>query len=83
MLATDPYGCRGFPNHELKGRLEDYRTLDIDFEGFPIVWCIASTNPQLLNVCMSSALMSITLPITRLKSELAELSRKVLVTGRA
>jgi len=33
MLATAPYGCRGFPNHDLKGRLEDYRTLDIDFEG--------------------------------------------------
>ena len=33
ILSADPYDCRGFPNHNLKGRLQDLRTLDIDFAG--------------------------------------------------
>ncbi|HEY9850396.1 MAG TPA: hypothetical protein V6D28_13100 [Leptolyngbyaceae cyanobacterium] len=33
ILSSDPYGCKGFPNHDLKGRLQDFRTLDIDFGG--------------------------------------------------
>ncbi|MGA9381602.1 MAG: hypothetical protein WBV73_22810 [Phormidium sp.] len=33
ILSADPYNCKGFPNHDLKGRLEDFRTLEIDFEG--------------------------------------------------
>ena len=33
ILSADPYGCKGFPNHDLKGRLENFRTLEIDFEG--------------------------------------------------
>lgn len=33
ILSADPYGCNGLPNHELTGRLKDYRTLDIDWEG--------------------------------------------------
>ncbi|MEB3309194.1 MAG: hypothetical protein VKJ02_03095 [Snowella sp.] len=33
VLAQDPYRCLGFLNHPLKGRLKDYRTLEIDFDG--------------------------------------------------
>jgi hypothetical protein len=33
ILSADPYGCSGLPNHKLTGRLKDYRTLDIDWEG--------------------------------------------------
>jgi hypothetical protein len=33
ILITDPYRCGGFPNHALSGRLKDYRTLEIDWEG--------------------------------------------------
>jgi len=33
ILMADPYRCGGFPNHALIGKLKDYRTLDIDFEG--------------------------------------------------
>lgn len=33
ILSDDPYGCRGYPNHNLTGRLKDFRTLEIDFEG--------------------------------------------------
>lgn len=33
ILSADPYNCEGFPNHDLKGRLKDFRTLEIDFEG--------------------------------------------------
>lgn len=33
ILCEDPYDCRGYPNHNLKGRLNDFRTLDIDFGG--------------------------------------------------
>ena len=33
ILSADPYGCSGFPNHKLTGRLKDYRTLDINWEG--------------------------------------------------
>ena len=33
ILSADPYGCSGLPNHALTGRLRDYRTLDIDWEG--------------------------------------------------
>ena len=31
VLSQDPYKCLGLPNHALKGRLKDYRSLDIDF----------------------------------------------------
>ncbi len=33
ILSADPYGCSGLPHHDLTGRLIDYRTLDIDWEG--------------------------------------------------
>jgi len=33
ILMADPYRCGGFPNHALTGRLKDYRTLEIDWEG--------------------------------------------------
>lgn len=33
ILSADPYDCSGLPNHDLTGRLKDYRTLDIDWEG--------------------------------------------------
>lgn len=33
ILMADPYRCGGFPNHALSGRLKDYRTLEIDWEG--------------------------------------------------
>jgi mRNA interferase RelE/StbE len=33
ILSEDPYNCKGFPNHALKGRLDDYRTLEIDWNG--------------------------------------------------
>lgn len=49
ILCEDPYDCRGYPNHNLKGRLNDFRSLDIDFGGFPIDWCIAFMNLQHLN----------------------------------
>lgn len=32
ILSVDPYNCEGFPNHDLKGRLKDFRTLEVDFE---------------------------------------------------
>ena len=31
ILAHDPYSCCGFPNHSLKGKLKDYRSLEIDY----------------------------------------------------
>ena len=33
ILMADPYRCGGFSNHALSGRLKDYRTLEIDWEG--------------------------------------------------
>jgi len=33
ILTMDPYGCNGYPNHKLMGRLRNYRTLEIDWEG--------------------------------------------------
>ncbi|MFB2981506.1 type II toxin-antitoxin system RelE/ParE family toxin [Microseira sp. BLCC-F43] len=33
ILMVDPFRCGGFPNHALKGRLKDYRTLEIDWDG--------------------------------------------------
>ena len=33
ILLIDPYRCGSFPNHALTGRLKDYRTLEIDWEG--------------------------------------------------
>jgi mRNA-degrading endonuclease YafQ of YafQ-DinJ toxin-antitoxin module len=33
ILMAAPYRCGGFPNHALTGRLKDYRTLEIDWEG--------------------------------------------------
>jgi mRNA interferase RelE/StbE len=33
ILSADPYGCSGFPNHDLTGRLKDYRTLEIVWDG--------------------------------------------------
>lgn len=35
ILKTDPYGCDGFDNHILKGRLRGYRVLDIEWESNP------------------------------------------------
>lgn len=32
-LAREPYQPRGVPSHDLTGRLKDYRTLEIDWEG--------------------------------------------------
>lgn len=33
ILMADPYRCGAFPNHALSGRLKDYRSLEIDWEG--------------------------------------------------
>ena len=45
ILSADPYGCSGLPNHALTGRLRDYRTLDIDWEGvsFRLVYRVYET----------------------------------------
>lgn len=32
-LLADPYNCDGFPHHALKGRLDDCRTLEINWNG--------------------------------------------------
>lgn len=31
VLSQDPYNCLGLPHHSLKGRLKDYRALEIEF----------------------------------------------------
>lgn len=33
VLATDPYRCRGYPSHDLRGRLSGCRALEIDWGG--------------------------------------------------
>ncbi|MFB2898185.1 hypothetical protein ACE1CI_35155 [Aerosakkonemataceae cyanobacterium BLCC-F50] len=33
ILMVDPFRCGGFPNHALEGRLKNYRTLEIDWNG--------------------------------------------------
>ena len=42
ILKADPYGCGGFPNHPLKGKLKGYRALEIDWEGvaYRLVYCV-------------------------------------------
>jgi mRNA interferase RelE/StbE len=33
VLTVDPYDCLGLPNHPLKGKLKQYRAIELDWEG--------------------------------------------------
>jgi mRNA interferase RelE/StbE len=33
VLTVDPHGCLGLPNHSLKGKLKDCRSIELDWEG--------------------------------------------------